>query len=302
MTSNDRPDRGADAARPIFVSPTEPPPAPGTTPPPATVAAGTPSAPAAMPTWALPRHARSDAERLDPRRTNRLDHVRTRRRLDPRRDAFGRRAQRRDRHGPRRGRPQRHARCRRHASRRSRSSSPGAAGVVQSLGAAKTTSATTVQSLDLTEVIAAGPEVGRDDHRRRRLGRAASRRSASRPPASAPASIITADGYILTNRHVVEGAQTLSVELAGRHDLRRAADRAGRPTTDLALIKVDATGLTAAKIGDSAAIQVGQTAIAIGSPLGTYTETVTRGHRVRPRPRRSRSRTSRPAARPRSTA
>ena len=48
-------------------------------------------------------------------------------------------------------------------------------------------------------------------------------------------------------------------------------------TTDLALIKIDATGLRAAPIGDSAALQVGQTAIAIGSPLGTYTETVTRG-------------------------
>ncbi len=47
--------------------------------------------------------------------------------------------------------------------------------------------------------------------------------------------------------------------------------------TDLALIKVDATGLSAASIGDSAALEVGETAIAIGSPLGTYTETVTRG-------------------------
>ena len=46
---------------------------------------------------------------------------------------------------------------------------------------------------------------------------------------------------------------------------------------DLALVKVDATGLTAARIGDSGSIQVGQTAIAIGSPLGTYTETVTKG-------------------------
>ncbi len=48
-------------------------------------------------------------------------------------------------------------------------------------------------------------------------------------------------------------------------------------TTDLALIKIDATGLAAATIGDSGALQVGQTAIAIGSPLGTYTETVTKG-------------------------
>ena len=46
---------------------------------------------------------------------------------------------------------------------------------------------------------------------------------------------------------------------------------------DLALIKIDATGLSPAVIGDSDALQVGQTAIAIGSPLGTFTETVTRG-------------------------
>jgi serine protease Do len=46
---------------------------------------------------------------------------------------------------------------------------------------------------------------------------------------------------------------------------------------DLALVRIEATGLTAARIGDSGAIQVGETALAIGSPLGTYTETVTRG-------------------------
>jgi S1-C subfamily serine protease len=46
---------------------------------------------------------------------------------------------------------------------------------------------------------------------------------------------------------------------------------------DLALVKIAATGLTPATIGDSKAIEVGQTAIAIGSPLGTYTETVTKG-------------------------
>ncbi len=46
---------------------------------------------------------------------------------------------------------------------------------------------------------------------------------------------------------------------------------------DLALIKIDASGLTAATIGDTSKLQVGQTAIAIGSPLGTFTESVTRG-------------------------
>jgi len=88
--------------------------------------------------------------------------------------------------------------------------------------------------------------------------------------------VLTADGYILTNKHVVAGSQSLTVELADGHQysatiVRRSDDK------DLALIKIDATGLTPAVIGDSGALQVGQTVIAIGSPLGTFTETVTKG-------------------------
>ena len=88
--------------------------------------------------------------------------------------------------------------------------------------------------------------------------------------------ILTSSGYILTNRHVVEGSQTLTVALADGRELPATIVKIS-DTTDLALIKVDATNLPAATIGDSSSIQVGQTAIAIGSPLGTYTETVTRG-------------------------
>src|SRR6185295_16985416 len=88
--------------------------------------------------------------------------------------------------------------------------------------------------------------------------------------------ILTSNGYILTNRHVVENSRSLTVSLMDGRELAATIVRIS-DTNDLALIKVDATGLPAAAIGDSAAIQVGQTAIAIGSPLGTYTETVTRG-------------------------
>ena len=88
--------------------------------------------------------------------------------------------------------------------------------------------------------------------------------------------ILTADGYILTNKHVVEGSQTLTVKLSDGTEYPATIVTESKDT-DLALIKVDATGLTAAKIGDSSTIKVGQTAVAIGSPLGTYTETVTRG-------------------------
>jgi serine protease Do len=88
--------------------------------------------------------------------------------------------------------------------------------------------------------------------------------------------VLTSNGYILTNRHVVDGSQSLTVAFADGHELPATIVKIS-DTTDLALIKVDATGLTAATIGDSTKIEVGQTAIAIGSPLGTYTETVTRG-------------------------
>ena len=88
-------------------------------------------------------------------------------------------------------------------------------------------------------------------------------------------------GWILTNRHVVEIARNevadeLTVELKDGRELDGSVY--GIDTlTDLAIVKVDATGLPAAPIGKSADIEVGQLAIAIGSPLGTYTSTVTTG-------------------------
>jgi serine protease Do len=88
--------------------------------------------------------------------------------------------------------------------------------------------------------------------------------------------ILTSDGYILTNRHVVEGSDTLTVALYDGTELSATIVEQATDN-DLALIKVDATGLAAATIGDSSSIRVGDTAIAIGSPLGTYTETVTKG-------------------------
>jgi serine protease Do len=88
--------------------------------------------------------------------------------------------------------------------------------------------------------------------------------------------VLTSDGYILTNRHVTEGSQSLSVELADGRQFDATVVKESSDH-DLALIKIAATGLTPAVIGDSETLQVGETAIAIGSPLGTFTETVTRG-------------------------
>jgi serine protease Do len=137
------------------------------------------------------------------------------------------------------------------------------------------TSNTTVQTVDLTDVIAAAQKsvvtITAD-------GISGNDFSPFGAPTGGIGSgvIITANGYILTNRHVVEGAQTLSVQLQdGKSYKAQLIEQSD--TKDLALIKIDATGLTPARIGDSDRIQVGQTAIAIGSPLGTYTETVTKG-------------------------
>jgi len=87
---------------------------------------------------------------------------------------------------------------------------------------------------------------------------------------------VSADGLILTNNHVIKGAATLTVTLDDTRQLAATVVTTDA-THDLALIKVDATGLTAVTLGDSSTIQVGQLAIAIGSPLGTFTDSVTQG-------------------------
>ena len=93
--------------------------------------------------------------------------------------------------------------------------------------------------------------------------------------------IYDANGWILTNRHVVVNesgatASRLTVELKDGREFTGTVY--GIDTlTDLAIVKVDASGLPSAPIGRSSDIQVGQLAIAIGSPLGTYTSTVTTG-------------------------
>ena len=79
--------------------------------------------------------------------------------------------------------------------------------------------------------------------------------------------IFDSTGYIVTNNHVVENAQELAISLAdGRTFTGRVVGT--DPYTDLAVVKVDATGLPAAVLGDSDSLVVGEPAIAIGNPLG----------------------------------
>ncbi len=87
--------------------------------------------------------------------------------------------------------------------------------------------------------------------------------------------IITPDGYIITNSHVVEGARTIEVGLPDGNTY--AAKLVGQDAaTDLATVVVPASGLPIARLGDSDKLRVGQLVIAIGNPLG-FQSTVTTG-------------------------
>jgi S1-C subfamily serine protease len=88
--------------------------------------------------------------------------------------------------------------------------------------------------------------------------------------------IYDANGWILTNKHVVDGASRLEVRLA---DSRTFTGRVygTDPLTDLAIVKIDATGLPTVQLGTSDQLTIGQMANAIGDPLGTFENTVTTG-------------------------
>ena len=87
--------------------------------------------------------------------------------------------------------------------------------------------------------------------------------------------IISSDGYILTCAHVVDGASTITVTIG---DTDYTATLVGEDTTsDIAVIKIDADGLTPATVGNSDGLKVGQSVMAVGNPLGELGGTVTGG-------------------------
>jgi serine protease Do len=93
---------------------------------------------------------------------------------------------------------------------------------------------------------------------------------------SGSGAIISADGYIVTNHHVVEGADRITVLIpdVGRYD----AEIIGMDLlTDLALLQIEESGLYYIPLGDSSQIRVGETVVAIGNPLGYFQQTVTAG-------------------------
>ncbi len=88
--------------------------------------------------------------------------------------------------------------------------------------------------------------------------------------------VLTRSGYILTNRHVIEGATRISVALPDGSTHHATLVKTSS-TADLALIKIGAPGLTAATLGNSQQLAVGEPAIAIGDPLGQYPESASLG-------------------------
>ena len=81
--------------------------------------------------------------------------------------------------------------------------------------------------------------------------------------------VIDSNGIIVTNNHVVEGAKKVVVELADGRTFQAEPDSICRdPLTDLAIIKIDATDLPAASLGDSTQLRVGDWVVAMGNPLG----------------------------------
>jgi serine protease Do len=87
--------------------------------------------------------------------------------------------------------------------------------------------------------------------------------------------IISGDGYILTNAHVIDAAEEVTVRLTDKREFKAKVIGADK-RTDVALIKIDATGLPTVRFGDPAKLKVGEWVVAIGSPFG-FDNTVTAG-------------------------
>ncbi len=95
--------------------------------------------------------------------------------------------------------------------------------------------------------------------------------------ASGSGFVVSRDGYVLTNNHVVEDASKVTVRLLDRREFP-ARVVGTDPATDVAVLKIDASGLTPAPFGDSDASRVGEWVLAVGNPLGeNLTFTVTQG-------------------------
>lgn len=96
------------------------------------------------------------------------------------------------------------------------------------------------------------------------------------PEGAGSGVVYSEDGYILTNNHVIEGASTINVTM-NNGKTYEASLVAADSQSDIAVLKIDATGLTPVSFGDSDALSVGDLAVVIGNPLGTLAGTATDG-------------------------
>ncbi len=100
-------------------------------------------------------------------------------------------------------------------------------------------------------------------------------RQPQRQEAEGSGVIVSADGYVLTNNHVVDGADQVTVTLSDKREMKAKVVGADAKT-DIALLKLDATNLPFVKLGSSAGVEVGDIALAMGNPFGLG-QTVTMG-------------------------
>lgn len=96
-----------------------------------------------------------------------------------------------------------------------------------------------------------------------------------RPRGVGSGFILTSDGFVMTNAHVVDGASEVLVTLVDKREFKAKIIGADK-RTDVAVVKIDATGLPAVKVGDISKLRVGEWVMAIGSPFGLE-NTVTAG-------------------------
>ncbi|MBQ6154082.1 MAG: trypsin-like peptidase domain-containing protein [Ruminococcus sp.] len=89
--------------------------------------------------------------------------------------------------------------------------------------------------------------------------------------------IIRENGYILTNYHVIEGASTIKVTTTSGEEYDAKVIGYDNVDVDIALLKIEASGLTCAELGDSSTVNIGDKAVVIGNPLGTLGGSVTEG-------------------------
>jgi len=128
----------------------------------------------------------------------------------------------------------------------------------------------TVKGMDPSQMFGGNPFL------RQFLGNGAPRQQRQKEQGLGSGIIVSADGYILTNNHVVDGADEINVQLGDDSKSYKAKLIGTDRSTDLALIKIEAKGLTPIQFTDSDKVKVGDVVLAVGAPLG-LAHTVTMG-------------------------